>query len=68
MPSDVHALIARSGLRLVEPVDEAVHRRYEMAVVDLHLNPFQTPHMAVRVGDTVFTSVMLFLVKEPQQS
>jgi SAM-dependent methyltransferase len=64
MPSDVHALITRSGLQLVEPLDEAVHRRYEMAAVDLHLNPFQTPHMAVRDGDTVFTSVMLFLAKE----
>jgi hypothetical protein len=63
MPSDVHALITRSGLQLVEPLDEAVHRRYEMATVDLHLNPFQTPHMAVRDGDTIFTSVMLFLAK-----
>ena len=66
MPPDIHALIARSGLQLVEPLDEAVHRRYEMAAVDLHLNPFQTPHMAVRDGDTVFTSVMLFLAKEPR--
>jgi hypothetical protein len=64
MPSDVHALIARSGLHLVEPLDEAVHRRYEMASVDLHLNPFQTPHMAVRDGETVFTSVMMFLSKQ----
>jgi hypothetical protein len=24
-------------------------------------NPFQTPHMAVRDGDTVFTSVVAFL-------
>ena len=63
MTADIHRLIDRSGLQLAEPIDEAVHRRYEIAAVDLHRNPFQTPHMAVRDGDTVFTSVMLFLVK-----
>ena len=64
MPVDIHRLIARSNLQLVEPLDEAVHRRYEIAAVDLHRNPFQTPHMAVRDGQTVFTSVMIFLEKE----
>jgi len=63
MPADIHRLIAHSGLQLVEPLDEAVHRRYEIAAVDLHRNPFQTPHMAVRDGNTVFTSVMMFLTK-----
>ncbi len=63
MAADIHRLIDRSGLQLAEPIDEAVHRRYEIAAVDLQRNPFQTPHMAVRDGDTVFTSLMLFLVK-----
>jgi SAM-dependent methyltransferase len=62
-PADIHALISHSGLELMGPLDEAVHRRYEIAAVDLRLNPFQTPHMAVRDGETVFTSVMLFLGK-----
>lgn len=62
-PDEVHRLLDRPGLRLVEPVDVHVHRRYEMAAVDLRTNPFQTPHMAVRDGDTVFTSVMAFLRK-----
>jgi hypothetical protein len=34
-----------------------------MAAVDLRLNPFHTPHRAVGEGDTVFTSVMMFLAK-----
>lgn len=61
LPGQVRALIDRPGLRLVEPLDEGVHRRYEMSAVDLRRNPFQTPHMAVRDGDTVFTSVFVFL-------
>jgi SAM-dependent methyltransferase len=63
LPDQVRALINRPGLRLVEPLDEQVHRRYEMSAVDLRRNPFQTPHMAVRDGDTVFTSVFVFLEK-----
>ncbi|MEW5983810.1 MAG: methyltransferase domain-containing protein [Acidobacteriota bacterium] len=60
-PHEVQRLLARPGARLIEPVDEGVHRRYELAPVDLRRNPFQTPHMAVRDGDTVFTSVVAFL-------
>jgi SAM-dependent methyltransferase len=60
-PDEVRRLLTRPGVRLIEPVDEAVHRRYEMAAVDMRKNPFQTPHMAVRDGDTVFTSVVAFL-------
>jgi hypothetical protein len=45
----------------VQPVDDAVYRRYEYAAIDLHKNPYQAPHMVVRFGDTVFTTVMVFL-------
>jgi SAM-dependent methyltransferase len=62
-PSDFHALIDRPDLRLVQPIDEHVYRRYEYVAVDLYKNRFQTPHMVVRMGDTVFTSVMVFLEK-----
>ncbi len=60
-PGEVRQLLARQGVRLIEPLDEAVHHRYEMAAVDIRKNPFQTPHMAVRDGDSVFTSVVAFL-------
>jgi SAM-dependent methyltransferase len=60
-PAEVRQLLTRPGLELVEPVDEGVHRRYAMASVDLQKNPFQTPHMAVRDGDTHFTSVVACL-------
>jgi SAM-dependent methyltransferase len=56
-------LIDQPGLRLVEPIDENVYRRYEYAAVDLYRNPYQTPHMVVRFNDTVFTTVMVFLRK-----
>jgi SAM-dependent methyltransferase len=60
-PAEVAQLLSRPGLRLIEPLDERVHARYEMAAVDILRNPYQTPHMAVRDGDTVFTSVVAFL-------
>lgn len=62
-PADVHALVRRPGLRLVQPIDEGVYRRYEYVAVDLYKNRFQTPHMVVQMGETVFTSVMVFLEK-----
>jgi ubiquinone/menaquinone biosynthesis C-methylase UbiE len=62
-PADLHALIGRSGLRLVQPIDEQVYQRYEYVAVDLYKNRFQTPHMVVRMGETVFTTVMMFLEK-----
>jgi SAM-dependent methyltransferase len=62
-PADLHALIRRSGLRLVQPIDEQVYQRYEYVAVDLYKNRFQTPHMVVRMGETVFTTVMMFLEK-----
>ena len=62
-PAEVHALVSRPGVRLVQPIDEQVYQRYEYAAVDLYKNRFQTPHMVVRMGETVFTTVMVFLEK-----
>jgi len=62
-PDEVRRMFDRPRLRLVEPIDERVYDRYEHAIVDLRRNPHQTPHMVVRDGDTVFTSVMAFLEK-----
>jgi len=54
-------VMGRPGLRPVEALDDRLHERYEMAAVDIRKNPYQTPHMAVRDGETVFTSVVVFL-------
>ena len=62
-PDEIHALLRASGLALVEPIDEDVYRRYECEPVDLADNPYRSPHMTVRLGHTVFTSVMAFLRK-----
>ena len=62
-PAEVQALFDRPGLRLVEPIDDAVYRRYDFVPINLDRNPYQTPHMVVKIGDTVFTSVMEFLQK-----
>jgi SAM-dependent methyltransferase len=62
-PHDVRALFDRPQIRLVQPIDEKVYDRYEYVAVDLRRNPHQTPHMVVRDGETVFTSVMAFLEK-----
>jgi SAM-dependent methyltransferase len=63
-PAELDELIQRSGLALVEPIDDQVYRRYRSEPVDLYANPYQTPHMLVRFNDTVFTSVMVFLRKQ----
>jgi SAM-dependent methyltransferase len=63
-PGEVATLIRHPGLELVEPIDEQVYRRYRAVPVDLHRNPYETPHMLVRFGETVFTSVMVFLRKQ----
>ena len=60
-PHEFARLIDQPFLQLVEPIDDAVYRRYEYAAIDLHKNPYQTPHMVVRFNDTVFTTVMVFL-------
>lgn len=62
-PHEVAELVRQSGLTLVEPIDESVYRRYSYVPVDLHQHPYRTPHMVVRFGDTVFTTVMMFLRK-----
>jgi SAM-dependent methyltransferase len=64
-PHEIHEVIAQPGLELVEPIDELVYHRYRTAPVDVVNDPYRTPHMVVRVFDTVFTSVMLFLRKLP---
>ena len=64
-PAEIAALIAQSGLALVEPIDERVYRRYETDAGRSRTTiPYQSPHMTVRLGDTVFTSVMVFLRKQ----
>ena len=60
-PEEIHRLFDLPGLRLAGPIDTGVWRRYEATPVDLGHNPFETPHMLVRIGDTVFTSVLAFL-------
>lgn len=62
-PAEIHALLQASGLALVEPIDERVYQRYQSEPVDLADNPYRSPHMTVRLGETVFTSVMAFLRK-----
>lgn len=61
--SEVAQLVHQPDLELVEPIDEQVYRRYSFEPVDLYASPFQTPHMVVRFGETVFTTVMVFLRK-----
>jgi SAM-dependent methyltransferase len=60
-PEAVRAIIDQPDLELVEPIDDRVWDRYETEPVDLRVNRFQTPHMLLRDGDTIFTSVMIFL-------
>jgi SAM-dependent methyltransferase len=62
-PSDIRDLIAASGLELVEPIDEAVYRRYQTRPVNVRVAPYQSPHMLVEMDGTVFTTVMFFLRK-----
>ncbi len=65
-PRELETLIGQPDLELVQPIDTGVYRRYRYAPVDLERNPLQAPHMLVRLGDTVFTSVMVFLRKRPR--
>jgi hypothetical protein len=62
-PEEIRRILDVPGLTPVEPIDERVWRRYEATPVDLVANPFETPHMLVRIEDTVFTSVLVFLKK-----
>jgi SAM-dependent methyltransferase len=60
-PEQVAHLFDVPSLQLVEPIDDRVWQRYEAVPVDLFVNPFETPHMLVRMEDSVFTSVVAFL-------
>lgn len=62
-PAEIHDLVRSSGLELVEPIDERVYHRYQSRPVRLDVDPYQSPHMTVQLGSTVFTSVMFFLRK-----
>jgi hypothetical protein len=63
-PDTFRRLIDLPGFQLVEPIDERVHLRYDQAVVDLRRNLHQRPHMVVKIDDTTFTSVFVFLRKQ----
>lgn len=63
-PAEIRRIVDVPGLSPVEPIDDAVWRRYDATPVDLVGNPFETPHMLVRIEDTVFTSVFVFLRKQ----
>lgn len=57
------ALIEHPRLELLQPVDTNVYRRYRVSPVDLVATPWVTPHMTVRIGETVFTSVFVVLAR-----
>ena len=63
-PDELTSLLDRPDLRLVEPIDERVYARYEYVPINLYGNPHQTPHMVVRMDESVFTTVMAFLEKQ----
>lgn len=60
-PADVRQITDVPNLSLVQPIDDRVWSRYRTAIVDVRETPLKTPHMLLRQGDTVFTSVMMFL-------
>ena len=60
-PDEVRRLIDHPSLQLVQPIDDRVWDRYDTEPVDLRVNRFQTPHMLLKDGDAIFTSVMMFL-------
>ena len=63
LPQQVHALFDVPGLRLVQPIDEHVYRRYDYRAVNLQQNRDLRPHMVVIDHGTTITSVMAFLIK-----
>ena len=65
LPAEVHEMIDRPTLQLVEPIDERVYQRYACVPVDLWKNRYQTPHMVVQDRETCFTTVMAFLRRTP---
>jgi SAM-dependent methyltransferase len=63
LPEQVHALFDVPGLRLAQPIDEGVYRRYDYRAVNLQQNRDLRPHMVVIDHGTAITSVMAFLIK-----
>jgi SAM-dependent methyltransferase len=63
LPDEVARLVDVPGLELVEPIDDRVWQRYTGAVVDLRRNRHETPHMVLKIDDTTFTTVFVFLRK-----
>lgn len=63
LPDEFRSLIDVASLELVEPLDDRVWARYAGSAIDLRRNPFETPHMLVKIDETVFTSVFVFLRK-----
>ena len=59
----MQALVAASGLSLVEPIDFDVYERYDYQPIDLNRIRHLRPHMVVQIDETVFTSVMMFLTR-----
>jgi SAM-dependent methyltransferase len=60
-PEEVRHIIDHPHLRLVQPIDDRVYDRYAIEAVDVRATPLRTPHMLLRKGETLFTSVMMFL-------
>lgn len=60
-PDQVRQILDHPQLRLAQPIDDRVYDRYEIEAVDIRATPRRTPHMLLRNGETVFTSVMVFL-------
>jgi SAM-dependent methyltransferase len=60
-PAEIQTLFHRPGMRLIESVDEDVYRRYRYMPIDVVRLPYQTPHLVVKVDETVLTSVVGFL-------
>ena len=60
-PEEVRHIIDHPTLRLVQPIDDRVWDRYDAEPVDVEQTPLRTPHMLLKKGQTIFTSVMVFL-------
>src|SRR5262249_13373463 len=61
---EVRRMIEHPRLRLVQPLDDRGWGRDEAGPVDLRVDRFPTPHMLIKDGDAIFTSVMMFLRRE----
>ena len=64
-PEEVRHIIDHPTLRLVQPIDDRVWHRYDAEPVDVEKTPLRAPHMLLKKGQTIFTSVMVFLERRP---